>query len=89
MRSCREYRASRVACAPSKEETCLTSDAASLCSVKIASPFVPLKRLFPVTLLQSSGFEKPFAAIKFEEKAKSPPYDRNHAGDLLFTNATQ
>ena len=54
---------------PSAEENCLSDNVASLRSFKVATPLAPLKRLSPVDLQPANGFDKPFAAVKFEEKA--------------------
>ena len=66
---------------PSAEENCMTENVASLRSVKVATPLAPLKRLSPVDLPSANGFDKPFAASKFEEYAKGPPYDLSHTED--------
>ena len=45
----------------------MTENVASLRSVKVATPLAPLKRLSPVDLPSANGFDKPFAASKFEK----------------------
>ena len=48
-------------------------------------PLAPLKRLSPVNLPSANGFNKPFAASKFELCVENnPPYDCNHTEDSLF-----
>ena len=45
-------------------------------------PLAPLKRLSPVDLPSASGFNKPFAASKFELCVENnPTYDCNHRSD--------
>ena len=52
----------------SAEENCPTGNVASLRSVKVATPpLAPLMRLSLVDLPSANGFDKPFAASKFED----------------------
>ena len=63
----------------------MTSNVASLRSVKVATPLAPLKRLSLVDLPSANGFDKPSAASKFELYAENnPPYDCRHTEDSLF-----
>ncbi len=63
----------------------MTEDVASLFPSRWLHPLAPLKRLSPVNLLAANGFDKPFAASKFELCVENnPPYDCNHAEDSLF-----
>ena len=52
---------------PSAEENYMTEKVWSLRSIKVATPLAPLKRLSPVDLPSANGFDKPFAASKFEK----------------------
>ena len=45
----------------------MTENVASRPSVKVATPLALLKRLSPVGLPSANGFDKPFAASKFED----------------------
>ena len=45
----------------------MTENVASLLSAKVAHPLALLKRLSPVDLPSANGFDKPFAASKFED----------------------
>ena len=68
-----------------QQKNCITENVVSLCSVKVATPLAPLKRLFPVNLPSANGFNKPFTASKFELCVENnPPYDCNHTEDSLF-----
>ena len=46
----------------------MAENVASRPSVKVATPLAPLMRLSLVDLLAANGFDKPFAASKFEDQ---------------------
>ena len=68
--SCREYRASCGAPFSVSRRKLLDRECCVIRSVKVATPLAPLKRLSPVDLPSANGFDKPFAASKFEDKHK-------------------
>ena len=45
----------------------MTENVASLRSANVAAPLATLVRLSPVDLPSANGFDKPFAASKFED----------------------
>ena len=52
---------------PSAGGYCMTENVASLRSVKVATPPCAAKAATPVGLPSANGFDKPFAASKFED----------------------
>ena len=52
---------------PSAEENYMTENVWSLRSIKVAAPPCAVKAAAPVDLPSANGFDKPFAASKFEK----------------------
>ena len=70
---------------PSAEENCLTANARSLRSVKVATPPCAANAATPCGLAVCKQYKMLFAASKFELYAENnPPYDCRHTEDSLF-----
>ncbi len=50
-------------------------------------PLAPLKRLSPVDLPSANGFDKPFAASKFENSKRNLTKERERMKKIMFGNS--